>query len=155
MALVDADYRFIYVDIGEYGSNCDGAIFKNSEFGQAYLKGNLDVPPPKALPNFPEGGLLPYCIVADEAFPLRLDIMRPYPRLRRNTILPHDEQIFNYRLSRACRIVENAFGILAQRWRIFNRKIALHPDNVDKVVKACCILHNYLSENNDIPTIFN
>ena len=101
MTLVDADYKFIYVDIGEYGSNCDGTIFKNSEFGQAYLQGNLDVPPPKALPNFPERGLLPYCIVADEAFPLRLDIMRPYPRLRRNTRLPHDEQIFSYRLSRA------------------------------------------------------
>ena len=111
----------------------------------------MDVPPPKALPNFPEGGLLPYCIVADEVFPLRLEIMRPYPRLRRNTRLPHDEQIFNYRLSRACHIVENAFGILVQRWRIFSRKIALLPDNV----KACCILHNYLSESIEIPTIFN
>ena len=34
LALVDADYKFIYVDIGEYGSNYNGAIFKSSEFGQ-------------------------------------------------------------------------------------------------------------------------
>ena len=27
MALVDADYKFIYVDIGDYGSNADGAVF--------------------------------------------------------------------------------------------------------------------------------
>ena len=28
MALVDADYKFIYVDIGDYGSNADGSVFK-------------------------------------------------------------------------------------------------------------------------------
>ena len=75
MALVDASYRFIYVDIGEYGSNADGSTFKYSHFGQAFLSGNLDIPPPKPPPNFPEGGLLPHCIVADEAFPLRCDLM--------------------------------------------------------------------------------
>ena len=37
MALVDADYRLIYVDIGEYGSNSDHGIFKNSLFGQALI----------------------------------------------------------------------------------------------------------------------
>ena len=70
MALVDADYRFIYIDIGEYGSNADGSIWKFSEFGKAFIQGTLDIPPLKSLPNFPEGGPLPHCIVADEAFPL-------------------------------------------------------------------------------------
>ena len=62
MALVDADYKFIYVDIGEYGSNADGSVFKNSLFGQTFINGQLDIPPPKPLPNFPEGGPLPSCI---------------------------------------------------------------------------------------------
>ena len=52
MALVDADYKFIYVDIGDYGSNADGAVFKNSLFGQAFVNGQLDIPPPKPLPIF-------------------------------------------------------------------------------------------------------
>ena len=58
MALVDADYRFIYADIGDYGSNADGSVFKNSLFGQAFVNGQLDIPPAKQLPNFPEGGIL-------------------------------------------------------------------------------------------------
>ncbi|KAK5918807.1 hypothetical protein CgunFtcFv8_022757 [Champsocephalus gunnari] len=47
-------------------------------------------------------------------------------------------------------VVENDFGILASRWRIFHRRINLHPKNVDKLVVAGCILHNFLlapSEN--------
>ena len=84
MALVDADYKFTFIDVGDYGSNADGSIFRNSAFGQAFINGQLNVPGPAALPNFPEGGLLPHCIVADEAFPLRMDLMRPYPRVNRN-----------------------------------------------------------------------
>ena len=62
MALIDADYKFIYVDIGDYGSNADGAVFKNPLFGQAFVNGQLDIPPPKSLPNFPEGGPLPHVL---------------------------------------------------------------------------------------------
>ena len=136
MVLVDTDYRFIYVDIGDYGSNSCSGIFKSSLFGQALVNGELNLPGPKALPNYPEGGVLPYCFVCDEAF-------------------PKDEQIFNYRLSRAQRIVENGFGILVQRWRLFARRFHLCPDNAEEIVKACIVLHNYLTIKKNLPAIFN
>ena len=75
--------------------------------------------------------------------------MRPYPA-KSEGILSREEAVFNYRLSRARMVVENAFGILAQRWRILSRKIPLSTKNVDKVVKASCVLHNYLCHDKDI-----
>ena len=142
------------MDIGNYGSNADGSIFKHSNFGQTFINGQLNIQDPKLLPNYPEGGVLPYCIVADEAFPLRMDLMRPFPRGGRMQ-MPDDKRIFNYRLSRACHIVENAFGILAQRWRVFQRRLCLQASNVDKVVKACVVLHNYLQDTIDLPALYN
>ena len=69
--------------------------------------------------------------------------MRPYPRGKKKDRLPYDKSIFNYRLSRARRIVENAFGILAQRFRVFDRRLQIY-DHVIKIVNATCVLHNYL-----------
>jgi hypothetical protein len=51
------------------------------------------------------------------------------------------KNIYNYRLSRACRVVENAFGILTQKFRIFYGRIQLSPENTDKVIMAACALH--------------
>ena len=80
----------------------------------------LDIPPPKRLPGYPEGGALPHCFIADEAFPLRMDLMRPYPHGKNKDRLPYDKSIFNYRLSMVRRIVENTFEILAQRFRVLD-----------------------------------
>ena len=101
MALVDANYRFTFIDVGNYGSNADGTVFSRSEFGQLFLGQELDIPGPEPLPNSPELGNLPHVIVADEAFLLKPNIIRPYPRSRNARRLSHPKQIYNYRLSRA------------------------------------------------------
>ena len=134
MALVDHNYRFSYVDIGGYGSKL--------------ITGTLNFPPAKPLPNFPLGGVVPHVIVVDEAFPLTHNIMRPFPCFRKSS-LPKEKAIFNYRLSRARMVVENAYGILAMCWRLFDRRIALCADNADKIIKAYCILHNFLTPTKD------
>ncbi|CAB4024636.1 Hypothetical predicted protein [Paramuricea clavata] len=142
MALVDHEYRFICIDVGSYGSNSDGGIFAKSELGKALDNNQLHIPPDKHLPGALHLGNMPHVIVGDEAFPLKRHIMRPYP----GSDLDDNKRIYNYRLSRARRIVENAFGILAARWRIYQRRIQLHPKNVDKIIKATCVLHNYLQK---------
>ena len=134
MALVDANYKFTYIDIGDYGSNADGSVFKNC-IGKAFLNNDLDIPDPQLLPNYNDSGPVPFSFVGDEDFPLQADLMRSFPRKNRG--MPDDKFICNYRLSRARRIVENAFGILAQRFSVFARRLNLIPDHVDKIVKAC------------------
>ncbi|CAI6347335.1 unnamed protein product [Macrosiphum euphorbiae] len=57
-------------------------------------------------------------------------------------------KIFNYRLSRARPVVENAFGILAARWRCFRGHLEVQPEIVDKIVLASCCLHNMLCADN-------
>ena len=152
MVLVDANYCFIYVDIGEYGSNSDANVFQFSKFGMKYMEGRMDTPPNKQLPNYPNEGPMPHVIVADEAFPLKHNIMRPYPR-GTQVSLPHEEAIFNYRLGRARMPVQNTFRILAQRWRIFDRKMPLDSTNVDFIVQACLCLHNMLTTDKELHEI--
>ncbi|KYQ50687.1 hypothetical protein ALC60_10230 [Trachymyrmex zeteki] len=63
------------------------------------------------------------------------------------------ERIFNYRLSRARRIIENAFGILTSRfinrWRVLCSCICMKPENVEKIVLATLCLHNFLIMRED------
>jgi len=69
-------------------------------------------------------------------------VLRPYPR--RNWDVAR--RIYNYRLTRARRIVECAFGIVCNKWTIFHSAIDVCPYFCDVTVKTCCILHNFVRE---------
>ena len=60
-------------------------------------------------------------------------------------------QVFNYRLSRCRRLIDNALGILVATWRIFSGKIALEREKAKLIVLACCTLHNYLRAGRQPP----
>jgi len=102
MAVVDADLKFVLVDIGDFGSNSDGGVFGRSEMGHRLQAGKLNLPDPCPLPNDPTGAPQPHVFVGDEAFPLGTQLLRPYP----GRGLTKDKRIFNYRLSHARRVVE-------------------------------------------------
>lgn len=58
---------------------------------------------------------MPYYFIGDDAFPLLKRMIKPYKPKRRER-LDDEEEVFNYRLSRARRCIENAFGILTIKW---------------------------------------
>ena len=63
---------------GEAGRHSDGGILANSEFGNALEDGSLNIPDPCPLPGTTQPSL-PHVIVADEAFPLKMYMLCPYP----------------------------------------------------------------------------
>ena len=138
-AVADADYNFVFADVGCNGRVSDGGVFLNSKLYSMLENNERDMPPPEPLPSRPQVDL-PYFIVGDDAFPLKSYLLKPYPK----TGLTTEKRIANYRFSRARRVVENVFGIVTNRFRILQKPIDLKPDNVISVVRACCVLHNFL-----------
>lgn len=146
LAISDSNYNFIYVEIGSYGSSSDSNIFKQSTFSRLLVENELNIPEEKPLPNDEKGKAMPFVLVGDEAFALSKFVLRPYPS--RN--LSVKQRIFNYRLSRARRMIECTFGILANKWRIFHRPLDTNLEFSDFIIKACCMLHNFVRKHDNL-----
>lgn len=141
MALVNANYEFMMVHTGTNGKVSDGGVLHETTFYKKLVNNNLNLPNPTVINETQY--VLPYTFIGDQAFPLMVNLMKPYP----DKCITGEEKIFNYRLSRARRVVENAFGILASRFRVFLSPITINVKNVDTVVLASCAIHNYLRRN--------
>ena len=148
LALIDHDYKFIYVDVGCQGRISDGGVYRHSSFYNALMSGILNLLDPEPLPKSPDPVWqfdqpdvpIPFFFVADEAFPLSINCMKPYPQKN----LTDRKRVFNYRLSRMRRISENVFGIWSNRFRVFTTSIALAPDKAKDITMATIVLHNML-----------
>lgn len=148
MALANANYKFTYIDVGCNGRISDGGVFNRCSLSNAMDTNSLNLPEATPLPNRDEP--VPYVIVADDAFALKNYLLKPYPFRNLNAT----QRIFNYRLSRARRVVENVFGILAARFRVLGKPIALYPSNAKKVTLAVCALHNFIMSRNRSRAIY-
>jgi hypothetical protein len=126
------------IDVETNSRIYNGGVVKNTLFWKLLERNKLKIPRPKTMPGTNEK--YPYAFVADEAFQLNEHFMRPY----RNKYLNDNRRIFNYRLSCARRVVENAFGILVTKFGVLQKAINLESGKVKKIVLACCYLHNYV-----------
>ena len=142
-ALVDADYKFVYFEVGAPGRTGDATIWNVSPLKQQLQDNTLHAPPSLATPD--TNRAIPSLIVADSAFALGSTVMKPYPE--RN--ITWQERTFNYRLSRARRIVENAFGILACRFAVYQSAMKVDPKRVQVFILATLALHNFLRNSKD------
>lgn len=141
LALVDADYKFIWADIGGRGAASDSQLWNMSDL-KATIENTdenlLNLPAPRPVPH--DNTDIPFFIIGDDAFALRPTLMKPYSHRK----MTRPERIFNYRLSRGRRVVENAFGILANRFQVLLHTMQQQPATVRLIVTTCLILHNLM-----------
>lgn len=140
LALVDADYSSLYVDVGACGRASEEGVWDRCSLKAAVESEQniLNIPQADKFPFSDKQ--CPYLIVGDDAFPLKPHLMKPYPG-RNQTI---EERIFDYRLSRARRTSENAFGIMSARFQVLRTAIRTSADKAKDITLAAVVLHNYL-----------
>lgn len=139
LAVCTSDYKFLWIDTSGKGSSSDAHIYNNSALQQALQRNDIiGFPQPDPLPG--DTVDVPYFLVGDDAFALRTYMMKPY----NCRMMSRKQRIYNYRLSRARRVVENSFGILANRFQVLLTTMMHEADTVRLLVKACVLLHNLM-----------
>ena len=139
IGISDSNYEFIYFNIGTNGRVSDGGVSEYTDFYDKLQNECLKITESSDVKE----RKLPCFFVGDEEFSFRKDFLRPYNVKQ----LKRERKIFNYRLSRARRIIENVFGILVARFGIFGifkTHINMQLDNIKYAVMASCALHNFL-----------
>ncbi|KAK5644915.1 hypothetical protein RI129_006215 [Pyrocoelia pectoralis] len=150
MAICDANYNFLYCDVGVQGRIADGGVFASTDFCSALQNNKLNLPNARSLPGRQIN--VPFVIVADDAFALSGNVMKPFPGKHFKGSV---ERAYNYRHSRARRVIENAFGILSAVFRVLRKPMLLAPDKVTQVVLSCVYLHNFLRRNRKSRDIYS
>jgi len=132
----DSNYELIYFNFDTNGRVSDWCFLEYTDFYDKLQTECLKIPESSDVKR----RKLPYVFIGDEAFSLRKDFLKPYSVKQ----LTRERKIFNYRLCRARRIIENVFGILVARFGIFKTHINIKLDNIKDAVMASCALHNFL-----------
>jgi DDE superfamily endonuclease len=91
LAVVDADMKFIYVDVGSPGKCSDGGIWGDCSLNKKIQSNSLNLPEPKV--TIGNNRIVNHVFVGDEAFPLNDRMMRPFSARE----LDERKRIYNYR----------------------------------------------------------
>ncbi|XP_064475764.1 uncharacterized protein LOC135389661 [Ornithodoros turicata] len=134
LALVDHRYRFLYINVGSPGRCHDVYVYQRSSLAQC-VEGPLFQAPVATM----NGVAVPPLILCDQAFPLTSHLVKPF---RHRARLDDDMRRFNYHLSKAGRIVENAFGRMKARFRYTMKRLECDLDNAPLAIRTCCVLNN-------------
>lgn len=95
---------------------------------------------------------MPYVFVGDNAFALGTHMMKPYSGVFEKG---NRKRVYNYRLSRARRVVENVFGILSSVFRVFRKPILLSEQKVSQITMTSVLLHNYFRRSKTSSGIYS
>lgn len=87
-----------------------------------------------------------YHILGDAAYPIREHLLTPYKNYGSMT---QRQSTYNYRHSATRVIIENAFGLLKQRFRQLRYIELTSVDKISEFIMACCVLHNLCLDAGD------
>lgn len=146
LTVTDANYKYVFVDVGGYGKDSDGGIFSASQLGKYLESDSIELPEPSVLRNTTIKA--PYVLIGDEGFPLRKYLMRPFPR--RQLVPGGEKDVFNYRLARARMVVECSYGSITSKFHVLSVPIETQVKNTVVIVKAITLLHNIIRERDGI-----
>ena len=147
-AITDSKRRFVDISPGWPGSVADVTIWRTSPFygyaveGEA-LTGAVQVDDPR---DKRRKVTFQHYLIGDGGYkPCTGILVVPY----HGKSLPAGKEYFNFKLSSARMRVEQAFGILKNRWRMLFGPVLHDPSIFPVVVTAACILHNLLIDQGD------
>ncbi|XP_023235760.1 protein ANTAGONIST OF LIKE HETEROCHROMATIN PROTEIN 1-like [Centruroides sculpturatus] len=133
LGLCDHKYNFRYINVGSPGKMSNAEIFENTLLSK-FAKQQVLFPKERDLH-----------IVANASFPFNLWLMRPI--LHSN--LSKEEENFNNSISNVLTAIKETFARLKGRWKILMRRCDIKLEDVNKIIVACCILHNICEKNGD------
>ena len=138
-ALVDAKHSFRFVDVGAQGASNDSGVYQRSKLNKMRQEGLLNVPD-MTIGDEPD---IQFHWIGDTAFAMSDRLFTPFSQeaIANNEV----KATYNYRHSRARRIVESTFGILCHRFKIMFGSIEQDYESCIKTIQCCVTLHNYLN----------
>ena len=102
------------------------SIFSECSLRAALVENTIRFPSAAPLPQ--DYRNIPYFVPGVDAFPLRPWLMKPYSMKG----MTNEQRVFNFRQSRARRVVENIFGIMVHRWRCLSTMMHCSPASANR-----------------------
>jgi hypothetical protein len=94
--------------------------------------------------------------LVDSGYPNRIGYLAPFKgstyhrpefRLRRGRALQGKYEIFNFFHSSLRNVIERAFGVLKQKWRILKAMPSFSTRTQKHIILACIALHNFIRDS--------
>lgn len=132
----------MFAEVGAKGRISDGGVFNSSLLLKKMTNGTINFPSPSPLPG--SNIDIPYVFLGDGAFPLGTNLMKPFPG---HHAIGTPQRLFNQELSRSRVVVENTFGIMSSKFRVFKKPIQLCDVKASIITMTCVLLHNFLRKS--------
>ena len=129
-ACCDADCRFTCISIMCPGSAGDSRALFSSVLNEL-------------IENLPDG----FYVLADNAYTLSSRLIVPYCGRDK---ADKSKDVFNFYLSQLRIRIEQAFGLLVTKWRVFKRPLEVSLNRAPQLVLAAARLHNFCIDEREV-----